>query len=247
MKTMLITGGGRGIGAATALLAARHGFNMVINYHRQQAAAEQVVARINESGGTAVAIRADISKESEIINLFNETDRLFGNLYSLVNNAAVLYKQTSVENIDTARLIRMFTVNSIAPFICSREAVKRMSCKYGGTGGSIINVSSMAAISGSPHEYVDYAASKAALDTLTIGLSKEVASEGIRVNAVRPAFIYTGIHAGAGEPDRIQKNKNLIPMNRGGNAAEVAEAIVWLASEKASYTTGGFINVSGGF
>lgn len=243
---MLITGAGSGIGAATALLAARNGFAIVVNYRRQQEAAEKLVAGIRKTGGTAVAICADVSKDSEVMRLFSETDRLLGNLQVLVNNAGILNEQGLLENTTTGRLRRLFSVNSIGPFICSREAVKRMSLKYGGSGGSIVNVSSMASITGSPNEYIDYAASKAALDALTIGLSREVASQGIRVNAVRPACIDTGIHARGGEPDRIQRVKNSIPMKRGGSAAEVAEAIVWLASDKASFTTGAFIHVSGG-
>ena len=246
MKTMIITGAGRGIGAATALLAADAGYAVVVNYLKNKDAADKVASVITGKGGTAVAIQADISKEEEVIKLFAEADRLLGNLHSLVNNAGILERQMRLENIDSTRLNRIFSANITGQFICAREAVKRMSLKYGGSGGTIVNVSSIAAKTGAPAEYVDYAASKGAIDTFTIGLSKEVAAEGIRVNGVRPAFIYTDIHADGGEPGRIERIKNTIPMRRGGLAKEVAEAILWLASEKSSYTTGTFIDVSGG-
>lgn len=246
MKTMIITGAARGIGAATALLAARQGFAVVVNYNKQQQAAEKIVAQIKQLGGTALAIQADMAKEEDIIKLFTETDQKLGNLSALINNAGMLEKQMPVENMSVARLTRIFAVNTIGSFLCAKEAVKRMSLKNGGSGGAIVNVSSMGAITGSPNEYVDYAASKAAIDTLTIGLAKEVAAQGIRVNAVRPAFIHTDIHTDGGEPNRIERAKNMIPMKRGGTAQEVAEAICWLVSEKASYTTGSFINIAGG-
>ena len=246
MKTMIITGAGRGIGAATALLAADAGYAVVVNYLKNKDAADKVASVITGKGGTAVAIQGDISKEEEVIKLFAEADRLLGNLHSLVNNAGILERQMRLENIDSTRLNRIFSANITGQFICAREAVKRMSLKYGGSGGTIVNVSSIAAKTGAPAEYVDYAASKGAIDTFTIGLSKEVAAEGIRVNGVRPAFIYTDIHADGGEPGRIERIKNTIPMQRGGLAKEVAEAILWLASEKSSYTTGTFIDVSGG-
>jgi NAD(P)-dependent dehydrogenase (short-subunit alcohol dehydrogenase family) len=246
MKTMLITGASRGIGAATALLAAENGYTIVVNYHKNKVAAEKVVAEITEKGGTAFAVQADISREEEVKKLFAETDRLFGQLQSLVNNVGILERQMRLEDMDAVRLTRIFTANITGQFICAREAVKRMSLKHGGRGGTIVNVSSIAAKTGSPGEYVDYAASKGAIDTFTIGLSKEVADEGIRVNAVRPAFIYTDIHADGGEPGRIERIQSSIPMKRGGLAKEAAEAILWLASEKSSYSTGTFIDVSGG-
>jgi len=246
MKTMLITGGSRGIGAATAMLAAEAGFAVAINYHRNEAAAQSVVAAITAGGGSAVAIQADISKEDQVLRLFSETDRLLGSLTSLVNNAGILERQMRLDEMDAARLQRIFTVNITGQLLCAREAVRRMSVKYGGQGGTIVNVSSIAARTGAPHEYIDYAASKGALEAFTIGLSKEVAAEGIRVNAVRPAFIHTGIHADGGEPGRIERLKASIPMQRGGFDKEVAEAILWLASEKSSFSTGTFIDVSGG-
>ena len=243
---MLITGASRGIGAATALLAAEQGFAVVVNYHQNKAAADKVVSEILSAGGTAVAIQADISKEEEILKLFSETDRLLGNLSSLVNNAGILERQMRLENMDAARLQRIFAANITGQFLCAREAIKRMSLKHGGQGGTIVNVSSIAARTGAPNEYIDYAASKGALDAFTIGLSKELAEEGIRVNGVRPAFIYTDIHAAGGEPGRIERIKDSIPLKRGGTAKEVAEAILWLASEKSSYSTGTFIDVTGG-
>lgn len=246
MKTMLITGASRGIGAATALLAARHGYTVIVNYHRSKDAADAVVASITGNGGTALAVHADIRDEQEVVKLFETVDHHFGPLQVLVNNAGILETQARLEDMNAERLTRIFTANITGQLICAREAVKRMAFKYGGTGGSIVNVSSVAAKTGSPAEYLDYAASKGAIDTFTIGLSKEVADQGIRVNAVRPGFIYTGIHAAGGEPGRVDRLKENIPMKRGGLAEEVAEAIVWLASEKSSYTSGTFIDVAGG-
>lgn len=243
---MLITGASRGIGAATAYLAAENGFAVVVNYHQNQAAAEKVVSDIIQTGGKAVAIQADISKEEDILRLFTETDRLFGNLHALVNNAGILERQMRLEDMDAARLNRIFAANITGQFLCSREAIKRMSVKNGGEGGTIVNVSSIAARTGAPNEYIDYAASKGAIDAFTIGLSKEVAEEGIRVNAVRPAFIYTDIHAAGGEPGRVDRIKDSIPLKRGGLASEVAEAILWLSTEKSSFSTGIFIDVTGG-
>ncbi len=245
-KVVLITGSSRGIGAATAILAAQSGFAVVVNYARNKRAAEEIVSKIKEAGGDAIAIKADISNEKEITNLFNEIDNIYGSIDALVNNAGILEKQMSFEEMDTERLNRVFTINIIGQMICSREAIKRMAFKNGGTGGVIVNVSSIASKTGSPGEYVDYAASKGAIDTFTIGLSKEVASEGIRVNGVRPAFIHTEIHATGGEPDRINRIKSKIPLQRGGLDEEVAEAILWLISDKSSYSTGTFINVTGG-
>ena len=246
MKTMLITGGSRGIGAATAVLAAEAGFAVAINYHKNEAAAQRVVAAIEARGGIAVAIQADISEEDQVLKLFSETDRLLGSLRSLINNAGILERQMRLDEMDAARLRRIFSVDITGQILCAREAVRRMSVKYGGQGGTIVNVSSIAARTGAPNEYVDYAASKGAVEAFTIGLSKEVAAEGIRVNGVRPAFIHTGIHADGGEPGRIERIKNSLPMQRGGLDKEVAEAILWLASEKSSYSTGTFIDVTGG-
>jgi NAD(P)-dependent dehydrogenase (short-subunit alcohol dehydrogenase family) len=246
MKTMIITGASRGIGAATALLAAKYGFAVVINYHKNQTAAEKVVKAITETGGRAIAIQADISKEKDILRLFSETDKLLGNLHSLINNAGILEQQMRLEEMDISRLNRIFAANITGQLICAREAIKRMSIKYGGHGGTIVNVSSIAARTGAPNEYLDYAVSKGAMDSFTIGLSKEVAAEGIRVNGVRPAFIYTDIHADGGEPKRVDRIKESIPMKRGGTPHEVAEAILWLASEKSSFSTGTFIDITGG-
>ena len=246
MKTILITGASRGIGAATAALAAEMGYAVVVNYHTNKEAAGKVAAGITAKGGRAIVIGADISKEDEVMRLFEEADKIFGRLDSLVNNAGILERQMRLEEMDAVRLNRIFAANITGQMICAREAVKRMSLKRGGNGGTIVNVSSIAAKTGSPSEYIDYAASKGAIDTFTIGLSKEVADEGIRVNGVRPAVIYTDIHAAGGEPGRIERIKNGIPLKRGGSASEVAEAIMWLASEKSSYSTGTFIDVSGG-
>lgn len=246
MKIMLITGASRGIGAATALLAAQSGFAVVVNFKNNKEAAEAIVSRINESGGRAIAIQADVSKENEILYLFDQVDKQFGQITALINNAGILEKQMSLEEMDADRLNRIFSVNITGPILCAKEAVKRMSLRHGGSGGSIVNVSSIAAKTGAPNEYIDYAASKGAIDSFTIGLSREVAGEGIRVNGVRPAFIHTDIHAAGGEPNRIERLKSSIPMKRGGLASEAAEAIVWLASEKSSYSTGTFIDVSGG-
>lgn len=246
MKTILITGASRGIGAATALLAAENGYQVAVNFLRQAAQAEQLVAEILSRGGKAVALQADVTLEKEIIRLFNETDKQLGPVDVLVNNAGILETQMRLEDMGGERLNRVFAANIKGPFLCAREAVKRMSTRNGGKGGSIVNVSSLAARTGAPNEYVDYAASKAALDAMTIGLSKEVAAEGIRVNGVRPAFIHTDIHTSGGDPGRIERLKENIPMKRGGEASEVAEAILWLASDKSSYSTGTFIDVSGG-
>ncbi|WP_257657209.1 SDR family oxidoreductase [Parapedobacter lycopersici] len=246
MKTILITGASRGIGAATALLAAYQGYAVSVNYNRNRSAAEAVVEQITGNGGRAIAIQADVTQEADILRLFIETERQLGSLYALVNNAGILEQQMRLEHLTVERMDRIVKANLIGPMCCAREAVKRMSTKYGGPGGVIVNVSSIAAKSGSPNEYIDYAATKGALDTFTVGLSKEVAAEGIRVNAVRPALIYTDIHADGGEAGRVDRIKDRIPMKRGGYPTEVAEAILWLVSEKSSYTTGSFIDVSGG-
>lgn len=245
-KVIVITGGSRGIGAATAQLAAVQGYTVCINYVHNRKAADAVVAAIENSGGKALAVQADIASEADVVRLFETVDRSFGAVSALVNNAGILEHQMRVEEMDAARLNRIFATNVTGSFLCAREAIRRMSTKHGGTGGAIVNVSSMAARLGAPGEYVDYAASKGAIDSMTIGLSKEVADEGIRVNGVRPGVIYTEIHASGGEPGRVDRVKEMVPMKRGGNAVEVAHAIMWLLSDQASYTTGSFIDVTGG-
>jgi NAD(P)-dependent dehydrogenase (short-subunit alcohol dehydrogenase family) len=245
-KVLIVTGGSRGIGAATARLAARRGYAVCVNYKANRAAADAVVESIQSEGGRALAVAADIAVEAEVERLFATADSRLGPLAALVNNAAILETQTRVESMDAARLTRVFATNVTGSFLCAREAVRRLSTLHGGQGGAIVNVSSGAARLGSPGEYVDYAASKGAIDTLTIGLSREVAHEGIRVNAVRPGFIYTEMHASGGEPNRVDRVKAFVPMQRGGTADEVAHAILWLLSDEASYTTGTFIDVTGG-
>jgi NAD(P)-dependent dehydrogenase (short-subunit alcohol dehydrogenase family) len=245
-KTLLITGGGRGIGAACARLAAVQGYQVCINYRSDDAAAGGVVRAIEQAGGTALAIQADVAQEAEVERLFAQVDARFGRLDALVNNAAVLAPQMRVEQMDAARIGRILAANVVGSFLCAREAVRRMSTRHGGQGGAIVNVSSRAAVLGSAGEYVDYAASKAAVDALTVGLSKEVAGEGIRVNGVRPGLIHTSMHADGGEPGRVQRLQSSVPMGRGGEPVEVAQAVLWLLSDAASYTTGSFIDVSGG-
>ena len=245
-KVVLVTGGGRGIGAATALLAARRGYAVAVNYLRDADAADEVVARIVADGGDAVALQADVAVEAQVAGLFARVDARFGRLDALVSNAGVLETQMRLESMDAARVRRVLEANVVGPLLCCREAVLRMSTRHGGQGGAIVNVSSVAALTGSPGEYVDYAASKGALDTLTRGLAQEVAQEGIRVNGVRPGFIYTGMHASGGEPGRVDRIKAFVPMRRGGQPEEVAQAILGLLSDEASYSTGGFIDVAGG-
>ena len=245
-KITLVTGASRGIGRATALLLARHGHKVCINYRNKETQAAEVVAEIRSAGGTAIAIRADLADEQQIIGMFNRLDEEFGPLTGLVNNAGILFSQSSIENIRADRLQQIFSVNVSGSFICAREAVKRMSARHGGLGGAIVNVSSAASRLGSPGEYIDYAASKGAIDSLTRGLSLEVAAYGIRVNAVRPGFIYTEIHADGGEAGRVDRVSATLPMKRGGHPEEVAEAIHWLLSDAASYVTGNFIDLAGG-
>jgi len=243
---MIVTGGGRGIGAATARLAAKKGYAVCVNYLRDRSAAESVVHEIRNAEGRAVAVAGDVALEKDVVHLFQECDRSFGPPTALVNNAGVVERQSRVEAMDADRLQRMFATNVIGAFLCAREAIKRMSTKHSGKGGAIVNISSAAARLGSPGEYVDYAASKGAIDTMTVGLAKELAAEGIRVNCVRPGFVHTGIHAAGGEPDRIERLRNGIPMKRGGEPEEVARAVLWLLSDEASYSTGAILDVTGG-
>ncbi len=242
----LITGGSRGIGAATALLAARRGYAVAVNYTSNSSAAEAVVRQIRTDGGKAIAVQADVGVEADILAMFAQVDAQFGRVTALVNNAGVVDVGARVEAMGAARLRRMFDINVIGSFLCAREAVKRMSTKHGGAGGAIVNLSSVAAKLGGPGQYVDYAASKGAIDSFTTGLAKELATEGIRVNAVRPGIIDTDIHASGGEPDRARQMAPLVPMQRAGTAAEVAQAIVWLMGEESAYCTGAFIDVAGG-
>jgi NAD(P)-dependent dehydrogenase (short-subunit alcohol dehydrogenase family) len=245
-RVLLVTGGSRGIGAAIARLGAARGYAVAVNYRSRRDAADAVVADIAAAGGRAVAIQADVAIESDVVSLFAACDRELGPVSALVNNAGILETQMRVEAMDAARITRILATNVVGSFLCAREAVRRMSTRLGGRGGGIVNVSSGAARLGSPGEYVDYAASKGAIDTFTIGLAKEVAAEGIRVNAVRPGLIETGIHASGGIPDRVNQLKHQVPMQRGGTADEVAQAIVWLLSPAASYTTMSLVDVSGG-
>ncbi|MGE5216532.1 MAG: SDR family oxidoreductase [Chloroflexota bacterium] len=245
-RILMVTGAGRGIGAATARLAGQRGYAVCVNYRDNRAAADSVAKLIVEAGGAAIAVKADVSIESEVVELFRAVDDSLGPVTGLVNNAGIAECQTRVENMDAARLNRVFAVNVTGSFLCAREAVRRMSTKRGGIGGAIVNVSSVAARLGSPDEYVDYAAAKAVIDTFTVGLAKEIAHEGIRVNAVRPGVIYTDIHASSGEPNRVERVKEFVPMKRGGQPEEVARAILWLLSDEASYCTGAILDVSGG-
>ena len=245
-RVMLITGASRGIGAATARLAAARGYALCLNYRQQREVAEALAAELVAAGGQAIAVQADVAEEQQVIQLFAEIDRQFGRLDVLVNNAGMLETQMRLEQMDGPRLQRVFAANVFGSFYCAREAVKRMSTRHGGQGGAIVNVSSIAARLGAPDEYIDYAAAKGAIDSMTLGLAKEVAGEGIRVNAVRPGVIDTEIHASGGEPARVARVSQGVPMGRGGQAEEVAEAILWLASEQASYTSGALLDVSGG-
>ncbi len=243
---LLVTGGSRGIGAATALLAAQAGYAVAVNYQSNSLAADEVVRSIRDSGGQAMALQADVSREDEVMAMFARMDAKWGPLAALVNNAGVVDVSSRVDAMGVARLSRMLNTHVLGSFVCAREAVLRMSTRYGGTGGGIVNLSSAASKMGSPGQYVDYAACKGAIDTFTIGLAKEVAAEGIRVNAVRPGIIETEIHASGGEPDRAQRLAPQVPMLRPGSAQEVANAIVWLLSPQASYCTGALLDVGGG-
>jgi NAD(P)-dependent dehydrogenase (short-subunit alcohol dehydrogenase family) len=245
-KVLLVTGGSRGIGAATALLAARHGWAVAVNYTANPLAADEVVRAIRTAGGTAVTVQADVADEAQVLRMFEQVDAGLGRLTGLVNNAGVVDVTARVDEMSVARWRRMFDINVIGSMLCAREAVRRMSTRHGGEGGSIVNVSSAASRLGSPGQYVDYAAAKGAIDAFTIGLAKEVAAEGLRVNAVRPGLIETQIHASGGLPNRVNELKHQVPMQRGGTADEVAQAIVWLLSDAASYTTMSLLDVSGG-
>ena len=245
-KTLLVTGGSRGIGAATSLLAARSGWAVAVNYAANSLAADEVVRAIRAAGGQAMAVQADVSDEAQVLAMFRRIDAKLGPLGGLVNNAGVVDVSARIDEMDMARWRRMFDINVLGSLLCAREAVRRMSSRHGGEGGAIVNVSSAAARLGSPGQYVDYAAAKGAIDAFTIGLAKEVAAEDIRVNAVRPGLIETDIHASGGLPNRVQDLQHLVPMQRGGTADEVAQAIVWLLSNAASYTTMSLLDVSGG-
>ena len=245
-KVAIVTGSGRGIGAATAKLFAENGYAVCINYKSDEASAASVKESILQAGGKCLSIRADVSSEVEVCELFKQVDEKLGPVSCLINNVGILERQYRVEDISAERINNLFRTNVISYFLCSQQALKRMSKKHGGAGGSIVNVSSGASKTGSPNEYVDYAATKGAIDTFTRGLALEVAEEGIRVNCVRPGLIHTGIHSDGGEPDRIERLKRQIPLKRGGKPEEVAEAILWLASNKSSFVTGAFIDLSGG-
>ena len=245
-KVLLVTGGSRGIGAAVAVLAAKQGYAVAINFNGNQVAAESVAGQICDEGGTALCVQADVSDEAAVLAMFSRIDAELGRLTALVNNAGVVDMPSRVDAMSVARLRRMFDINVLGSFLCAREAVLRMSARHGGQGGCIVNLSSAAARLGSPGQYVDYAAAKGAIDTFTMGLAKEVATEGIRVNAVRPGIIDTDIHASGGIPDRVAQMTPLVPMQRAGTAHEVAEAVMWLLSDASSYTTGAVVDVAGG-
>jgi len=243
---MIVTGGGRGIGAATARLAARRGYAVALNYEKNREVAEALARKIIQSGGKAIAVQANVASETEVVGMFEAVDRSLGRVSALVNNAGIVDRGTRVEQMSAARIARMFAINVTGSFLCAREAVKRMSTRNGGGGGAIVNVSSIASRLGGAGEYVDYAASKGAIDSFTIGLAKEVGPEGIRVNAVRPGIIRTEIHMASGDPARVERIGPSAPLQRPGEAEEVAQAIVWLLSDEASYMTGALVDVTGG-
>ena len=244
-KVMIITGGGRGIGAETAKLAAKRGYAVCVNYLKDAKAAESLLKELS-LGKKAIAVAGDVSREEDVLKIFAETDKALGRVTALVNNAGIVDRSQRVEQITAARLARMFAVNVTGSFLCAREAVKRMSTRHGGSGGAIVNLSSAAARIGSPGQYVDYAAAKGAIDVFTMGLAKEVATEGIRVNAVRPGVIRTDIHEVSGDPSRVERIGKTAPLGRPGEPEEVARAILWLASDESSYTTGAIVDVTGG-
>ncbi|WP_053187861.1 SDR family oxidoreductase [Pseudomonas thivervalensis] len=243
---ILITGGGRGIGAATAILAAELGYDVVLSYIADEASASAVVAQVEARGGRALAVRADNADPAQVAELFAALDLRFGRIDVLVNNASILAQQSRLEDLGFERMQRIFAVNTLGPMLCAQQATRRMAYRYGGSGGAVINISSASARLGSPNEYVDYAASKGAVETFTTGYAKEVAREGIRVNCVRPGHIYTEMHASGGEPGRVDRVRDTIPMGRGGQPEEVARAILWLAGKEASFVTGTFLDVTGG-
>ena len=245
-KVVLITGGSRGIGAACALLAAKQGYKICVNFASNEKAALSVVEEIEKNGGTAIAVKGDVANEADILNLFAETKSRLGPVTGLINNAGILSKEGRLDTFSAERIARIIAVNVTGSILCAREAVKAMSTKHGGKGGTIINISSIAATLGAPGVYVDYAATKGAVDTFTTGLAREVATEGIRVNGIRPGIIDTDIHSSGGSPNRVEELKHVIPMQRGGSAMEVAEAVLWLMSDAASYVTGTTMDVSGG-
>ncbi|WP_060476618.1 SDR family oxidoreductase [Pseudomonas monteilii] len=245
-NVIVITGASRGIGAATALQAAREGYRVCINYHADEKAAEHTLAQVRALGAVAIAVRANACVEDEVVHLFQRVDQALGPVTALVNNAGTIGQQSRLEGMSEFRLLEVMKTNVVGPMLCAKHALLRMARRHGGHGGAIVNVSSVAARLGSPNEYVDYAASKGALDTFTLGLAKEVAGEGVRVNGVRPGYIHTGFHAFSGDAERVSKLEASLPMGRGGRAEEVAEAILWLLSDKASYSTGSFIDLGGG-
>jgi len=245
-NVVIITGGSRGIGAETAILFAKNNFHVCINYKSDAESAKKIADQVRKHGVECICIQADVSQEAEVSQLFKQVDEQLGCVTALVNNAGIIQGQMRLDEMSQERINTILTTNITSYFLCAKEAVKRMSSRYSGKGGTIVNVSSAASRTGSPNEYIDYASSKGAIDTLTTGLSKEVAAEGIRVNCVRPGLIYTDMHSDGGEPDRVDRVKELLPMKRGGQPSEIAEAIFWLSTDKSSYSTGSFIDLSGG-